>query len=130
MAAALLVLAGGFGIPAGAEVYRWIDSDGQVNFGSQPPVGVPTETVTIPPPPPMPEAGENPAPGEAQTTDDRETVFRRNCQIAKENLAKLQSNSKVTVPQADGTTVTLDAEQRAARIAETRREIEQYCPPG
>jgi uncharacterized protein DUF4124 len=55
--------------PAGAEVYKWVDENGVVNYGSTPPAGRPVKelpkdgsgvSVVPAPPPPPPAAARNP----------------------------------------------------------------------
>jgi len=115
-----------------AEIYRWIDSDGQVNFTSQPPFDSDSEKITLPPPPPLPEPAPESSAEQAQPEADteaakREEAIRNNCKIARDNLEKLKSDSVVTVTGSDGKATTLDAAARKKLLADTQQEIDRYC---
>jgi hypothetical protein len=60
---------------ADAAVYRWIDADGNQQYGDSPPSGVPAEQVELPPlstyaPPPAPPEEEAAPPGEEVVGED------------------------------------------------------------
>lgn len=119
-------------LPAHAEIYRWIDNDGQVHFTAQPPLDVDSEQVTLPPPPPMPDPlPESPAEDASTTTSQepvsREEAIKRNCRIARENLEKIKSEREVRVTRADGSIVTIDAAEREQLLTSTQHQIDEYC---
>jgi len=89
----------------GAEVYRWIDSDGQVNFGEQPPTGVDSDTVKSPPPPPI---SADLAREQRKQFEQRQTDYTNDMLNAKEAQAITDA----------------DTANRAKNCADARRVIE------
>jgi len=133
------------------QIFRWVGADGVVHFSEHPPPGVNAEAISIrsgsgggeqateelkrlrekaglgegkPPP----AAGQAPA-ASAEQQAESARVREENCRIAQENQRVLENAPRVMVKDAEGNPVRLDDDQREARLAETRKQIEQYCGP-
>jgi hypothetical protein len=133
----------------GGQIYRWVGPDGIVHFSEHPPPGVGAEPVSIRSGGTSPEqaAGElkrlrekaglgepgtpaAAAPAGAPTPEQQAAAERQreeNCRNAQENLRVLETSQRVMTKDAEGNLVRLDDDQKQARLAETRRQIEQNC---
>lgn len=130
----LLALAAG----AQAKVYKWVDAQGRVHYSANAPTRSSAQEVKVRPAPPsaaqaQPGAAEpatkqdeKPQPSEAEAA--RAEAFRKNCEIARNNLQVLEdpANRRFTEAGKDEPIYYTD-EQRAARIAQTQKSIEVYC---
>jgi hypothetical protein len=138
---------------AQAAVYRWVDENGNVQFSQQRPSGQPAQEVRVPAGHVTPEqaqselqrlkekAGMVPAQearpeGEPEkrpepTPEQEEKIQQQraeNCRIARENPNILETTpSRAMVKDEQGNLVRPDAEMRAAKIEEARRDIAANC---
>lgn len=136
---ALLASAG-----AAGDIYTWKDKDGKVHYSDNPPPA-PTEIRTLDKPAPSPPAAaggsvaeqelefrkRRAAASEAQAKADKEKAEaeerRRNCEIARGQLAALESGQRIVRTRADGEREYLDDEQRAAEIERARKMMNDWC---
>lgn len=142
----LLILALTCATPLSAETYRWVDENGATVYSqSPPPAGRQAETIKPPPPPAItPEEARRKLDEQRQFLEDRredreigkektaagkEETQRRsqNCQAARANLKQLEGNTQVRMRDADGQYRRYTEEERQAKMAEARQQIEQYC---
>ena len=131
--------------PAGAQtVYKWVDAEGKVHFGSQRPRETPAEVVElrVSPPPgadgaPAPAAAPPPdAPaqaGDASPVSEQEAAERQlnaiNCRIARRNLETLQSlPDEVAERDREGGVTRLSPEEIADRLDRALADVDKYCP--
>lgn len=134
------VLALGLAAPgsAFARIYKWVDDEGNVQYTQTPPADRPAETVVthIPkqvPPAQHPAEGsdqqsaEGGSSGQAQAAADQKEQMKRNCEIARQNAKLLESGIRVKVKDDDGNTAVLDDQQKAAKLAETKKQVELFC---
>ena len=61
--------------------------------------------------------------------DERDQAFAENCQIARDNLAVLESTQDVVSTDASGNKVLLDDNQRQQQLQQARKDMEYYCNP-
>lgn len=130
----ILALAGS---PAWAQIYKWVDEKGRVQYGEKPPAGAKSTPLR----PSQPPGGtQRPAPDVA----DQELDFRRRqlkrgqeeerqasqtqadrerCEQAKEELALIESVGTV-YRREKGEKVYLD---RSAEIERRRAQVARYC---
>ena len=145
----LTVLATAPALTAAAQVYRWVDSAGTVQYSERVPVGVRAEPVPLHyAPASQGQAGEElkrlrersglgaastPPAAPPQPSADRKAEQERqqaeNCRVARENLRVLETAQRDWSKDAQGNDVRLDDDQKQARLEETRRQIQQYCGP-
>lgn len=132
---------------ATAEVYRWVDEQGNVQFGDQPTQQSDAETVKLPasrpPDPQTMERMENQKRYlDARQTDREKDVEQKKkdearaqeyataCEQSKQRLATLDGGTRVYV-EKDGERRYLSDEERAQEIESTKKKIDEYCsgPP-
>ena len=129
-----------------ADVYKWVDEEGQIHYSQIAPIGQATEVLKAPPPPTI-------LPADAQQKIDQlineqnEAKYERkrhvqqqqqeikqqeqqqeNCKRSQDNLQKFLDNPGRRFKQADGTVIRLAEEERQKRIQEFKQDIKEYCP--
>ena len=131
-----------------AQVYRWIDDQGQVVFSQSPPQGGRDATsVTLPPDPPaesreqareqldeqikqLDEAeGKRKLQQEAAAKKQADKNYaRQQCANARENLEIINNRPPQTLFQrTDGSYMRLTAEERAEQIRQATDIVNKYC---
>jgi hypothetical protein len=127
----------------GADVYRWVDKDGVVNYTQRKPEGVEsarlqaasgprgaTGTADQSPPPAGP--GQQVAPSHSALPGEPSpaAVARHRadgCQSARTVLEQFTSRGRVRVREADGTERLLTEDERQERIAHAQRAVTDHC---
>lgn len=136
-AAATLLLAA----PAGAQVYKWTDENGNVVFSEKPPPGKEAETVTprvSRPGSPSVASGSAPAGGgeaeaksgqETELTPEQKARKKQNCENAKSQLADMQSDraNRLQYVTETGERAFITPEQRDERMNKAREAIQKFC---
>lgn len=132
-----LLLALSTGAMAG-QIYKWVDAQGNVHFGAQPPEGQAATSVNpnisqpkLPAPAPakaQTDAGEQQAIDEKVKEDiaKQEAERKKYCETMRTNLSQLQNNPRVRV-ESEGEVRRLTEEERQARIAESEKAIKENC---
>ncbi len=131
-------------------IYKWTDSQGQIQYSElSPPPGVQYEMVRKPA-----GSGQETGPQARELTKDQEELARqvaeqqrkeeeqaeqarkeaedvraKNCEIARKNVQVLQGDSPVVKPDAKGNKVALDAEQRQAELQKAQKDQDYFCNP-
>lgn len=143
---ALLMLAAvilPFGVPH-AEVYKWVDEDGNTHYTQTPPPadikgtrikpssGTESDEVVgdirqrLQKLEKSREESEK-AERERERRQERIELYKKNCRIAQERLNKLQTAPQVRAVDEDGNVTRLSVEEQQKRIAEVEKDIEKYC---
>ncbi|MEO4045835.1 DUF4124 domain-containing protein [Pseudomonas sp. CAU 1711] len=134
-----VLLALSTGATAG-QIYKWVDAQGNVHFGSQPPEGqeaaevnpnITQPKLTPAPKPPTENLGGD---SEQEKLDQKvrqdvakqEAELKKYCETVRENLAQLKNNPRVRVEEK-GERRRLTEEERQARIAESEKAIADNC---
>lgn len=134
---------------AGDKAYKWVDDDGNVNYGAAPPRDQPAEELILrkgpggtedaagdgdEPAPPGADPSENAtARGGRPELDGDQRAARRqlnaaNCTIARQNLKTLEAMPDHVVERdADGNEVELKNDELAARRERARANVEKFC---
>ncbi len=130
-------------------VYKWVDEHGRVHFSDQP-RGNSIETLQlrsgarygnealqkkVPESGPetaaaqaAPAKAQTPSPAEARrAAKEKRKLRRRNCRIARENLAHDERISRMYRVGADGERIWLTEAERDAVIEKGRREVKKWC---
>jgi len=134
-----------FTTAASAEVYRWVDSQGRVQYSDQPPPGTNSKKVDT-----KPATGSQSSPG-AKSYQEQDQAFRKrrveeeevakktadadkqasikqkNCAAAKSQLASLQNTGRVATTNAKGEREFLDDKGREAAIADAKQAAADWC---
>ncbi len=124
-----------------ATVYKWVDSQGQTHFGSQPPLGLDSERLNTRIHAPAAQAGSSEQAAtdgseeRAQKEADREVKrqvaqeqaeLETFCRDMRTRLAQLKNNPRL-LAEVDGQMVRLSEEERQNRIRETEEKISEFC---
>ena len=134
------------------KIYKWVDENGQIHYSSQKPPNQAVETVKVrkgpkvPPPAAaapdaeaeVPTVAEQLAEQDAQDAADeaaaREQLAaadrvnrRKQCELARQNLAALNATVRVTRKNAQGEVVRMTDEERVNALKNAQQAIRQYC---
>jgi hypothetical protein len=133
-----------------AQAYKWIDKDGKVRYGDQPPPGVKATPLKGVPPPAAPPAaaaakkGDKPLSPEAafqkrqqekaeaekkdaKASADQETK-RQNCEQAQAALRTMQSGQRISTTNAAGERVYLSDDERDREMVRLQGTVREWCP--
>jgi len=132
-------------VAAHAEVYRWVDAQGKVQYSDQPPPDVNAQKVTTKPTgvaQPAPTAKtyqeqeqdfrkrrvEQEEQAKKQAEIDRQTKIRQdNCIQSRGRLASLQAGGRFAKINEKGEREYLDDTGTAAAIAEAQKAVSDWC---
>jgi hypothetical protein len=130
--------------PGYAEVYKWKDAEGNIQYTQQPPPGDTKREVLNPStgtsssqslsPPPVAESDEaktKPGAGKgnaqkAELTAEEKAEIKRKCDNVRARLQSLQ-RPRVATTDEDGNRVILGEDERQAQIKETTRLLKEHC---
>ncbi|MDF1588721.1 MAG: DUF4124 domain-containing protein [Gammaproteobacteria bacterium] len=127
-----------------ADVYKWVDENGQTHYSQQAPAQQKAELLKTPPPPAFnPEDQQRVDQLIKQQQQDRKArikqqqqqqqaaeqlaIKQQNCTTAKNNLQQYQDNPGRRVADAEGNVTRLKEEDRQQRIQEFQQQVQQYC---
>ncbi len=132
-------------IGAAAQVYKWVDKDGKVQYSDQPPPPDAAKataqkidaspTVSAPVKPLADKAKDfdkrkteaaekaKKSDAEAQVAKQKET----NCMQARGNLKVLQDAPKLTRVNKDGEIVFVEDSEREGEMAKAQKSIDEFC---
>lgn len=122
------------------QIYKWVDAQGNVHFGSQPPEGQEAASVNpnisqpkiAAPAAKAPEASD--ADKEQEKLDEqaraaaskREEELKVYCERIRKDLAQMKASPRVRVEE-NGELRRLTEEERQQRIAESEASIKENC---
>jgi hypothetical protein len=118
---------------AQAEVYKWVDENGKVQYGDQPPAGAKTQNFK-----PRPSGGfvapasgdggvkVQTAGGKVETQVDKEAAAK-NCDIMTRNVQNAQEADTITVKDKDGGERQIGAQAKVDEIDKMRKERDRWC---
>ncbi len=127
-----------------ADVYKWVDENGQTHYSQQAPAQHDAELLKTPPPPAFnPDAQQKVDELIEQQQADREArikkqqeqqkaaeelaIKQQNCKTAQHNLQQYQDNPGRRVVDAEGNVTRLKEEDRQQRIKEFQQHVQEYC---
>jgi len=125
-----------------AAMYKWTDSEGNVQYTQDPPPQGGFQTMAPPPPAPAAAEPEAEAPKastgqpagatdkaaakeEAERKELAATIARKNCETARKNLEIYTTFRRVMNEQ--GEIVTMGDDERAAKLKEANDMIKKFC---
>jgi len=136
---------------ANAEVYKWVDSTGKVQYGDQPPSNNKTKKLKVEASPSAVQStGSEKAPA-AKSMMDKEIEFRKrrveseeaqkkqdkqanetkqkqeNCINARGNLRGLQESGRIVKYDEKGERAFLDDDARQQAIERAQKEVDTWC---
>jgi hypothetical protein len=135
-------------LTVGAQVYRWVDKDGKVQYSDQPPPpgagkadvtkinsSTPSAASTTGAPPKAPEKGKTPEKSKVESANavkpEEEARQKREteeyCQGAKGELRQLQDGDRLAVTAPNGERRFIEDDERATRIQNLQKKIAEVC---
>jgi hypothetical protein len=139
----------------GAEVYRWVDDQGVVNYTQQQPANRPSERIVASqssaprssaeptvdtaaaPPPTAADGGnlsdaqlqmlENLRAAEAARQQEVQNIRQSNCEAARALLGGLTARGRIRVRDDDGQEQVMAEEERQQRISDAQQAIAENC---
>ena len=129
------------------EIYRWVDKDGVVHFGSRPEGHEDAELVNIEKAPghdsqsnpePVSPYAADPQPSYSQKQRDERAQSRKEaaekqkemdvlCKNNRERVASLEPVVRVMYEQDDGSVIRMDDNDRLEKLAESKAFIAENC---
>lgn len=131
-------------IGAAAQVYKWVDKDGKVQYSDQPPppdaAKATAQKIDASPPVSAPkplaekakefDKRKTDAAEKAKKSDADAQVAQQkaaNCTQARGNLRVLQDAPKLTRVNKDGEIVFVEDSEREGEMAKAQRSIDEFC---
>ena len=127
-------------------IYKWVDKNGTVTFGAEPPESTPAQSVTVdtyvPPTPDTTDDKTNSKNADKTDKNDKKKAAeakkpakpemsaaqrRSLCQQARNDLAALQAHGQIRQKDANGNISYLSDQQKQNRINNDNRDIQKYC---
>jgi hypothetical protein len=128
-----------------AQVYKWVDDEGQTHFSQTPPADYDAYVIKTRPSPKVDPAQSQQAVDsmiEQQASDEllqqknkqqqqqqaeKAEAQSKKCDIAKNNLEKYQNNPNGRIRNADGEYTRIDETDRQAKMDQLKQDIKKYC---
>jgi hypothetical protein len=127
-----------------AEIYRWVDSNGRVQYSDQVPPGTEARRVGV-----QPATGTMAAPAKTYQEQDQESrkrqvekdeaakkqagadqqasIKQKNCATARGNLATLQAGGRIARYNEKGEKEYLDEKDVQAGLAAAQKSVSEWC---
>lgn len=128
-----------------ADIYKWVDDNGQTHYSQQAPRDIASTVIKTPPPPAidpntaqqqideliMQQEAEDQTRLEQQDQQKIEAENlanqQKNCTIAQQRLQQYQNNPGRRLIDADGNVTRLAEEERQQKIQEAQENVTKYC---
>ena len=126
--AALTLLIGltALGAQAAERVYKWVDAQGVVHYGQQPPPETRSEAIKV-------QKGYSTADPDAaaELTEEQKKAAAdaETCRVASDNYKTLSSTGEVKRVDEYGETHTMSQEDKDAEKARAKSAMERFCKP-
>jgi len=133
-----LILATSTSLNAGS-IHKWVDENGNVNYGDAPPVKTTSESVRVLSAPSnpgkaLPRLNSSSAPGEsandkaaANKPETSEEQASKNCASARADLDIINNSIRVKLQEPDGNVRYLSETEIAERKAASQAQVKQFC---
>ncbi len=132
-----------FTLGVNAEMYKWIDEDGNTQYSQSPPIGNTAVEIIKPPSRVDTESAAKAlderketadklredrikSTEENQTAEEEALAKQQKCDQARKRLASYQ-RPRVSLTNSDGSKRVLSDEERQAEIAKSNESIKTYC---
>jgi Domain of unknown function (DUF4124) len=111
---------------AAERVYKWVDAQGVVHYGQQPPAETRAEAITVQKgfSAPDPQATAEPTAEQKQQAADAET-----CHVATENFKMLSGDGPVKRKDEYGSEHLLSPEEKSAEKERAHAAMDKFCKP-
>lgn len=125
-------------------VYKWVDAQGNIHYGDRPQSNA-AQTLHVAPPPPVDEASQQRLEAlkkqgkdnarkkeatakEAANPDPNQAVAKKNCSMAKESLAQLETaNAFLVETDNEGNKRLIPEEERSKKAEAMSKEVARWC---
>jgi hypothetical protein len=141
---AVLLLAGAPLQSSFAALYKWVDEQGNVTYSDRKPQDADAREVNVRAAPVTPEQARerlDALGGKADTQqkdrdfaktaaseDQKEAeAFKKNCEMARQNMRVLENTSRIQGKDKDGNTYFLDPQEIEAKVEQSKKQVERYC---
>ena len=108
-------------VTAQAEIYQWVDKNGETHFSEQKPDNVDAHVVDAPEPPAMS------ATDDVQITEENRSHVETTCQHLRTTLEQYRKHPEQRLMDEDGRTLELKAVDRRQNIHDLQQQISHYC---
>ncbi|PCJ30910.1 MAG: energy transducer TonB [Gammaproteobacteria bacterium] len=128
-----------------ADVYKWVNEDGETSYAQHPPAGIDAKLMSAPPPPAIdPNVAQKKidtliekqdgtyeakqqerllAEKEAKKAEERQKY----CETSRQNVQQYQNNPGRKMIDSDGNVTKPNEEQRQEKIRELQERIAEHC---
>lgn len=128
-----------------ADIYKWIDENGETHYTQQAPQGISSTSIKTPPPPTLdPKIAQQQVDEliQQQESDDELRLEakkqikveaenkinqEKNCSIAQQKLQQYQDNPGRRISDEQGNVTRLTEEERQQKIQESQDNVNTYC---
>ena len=139
---------------AAEKVYKWVDEKGQIHYSSKKPVDQEAETIKLKKAPKAPVKNVDEAADQAEKTDEENKDAdnaeadadaeakaeaaaklaeadkinnKKQCDLARKNIAALNATVRVSRTNAQGETVRMTDDERVSALQIAQQATKQYC---
>lgn len=114
----------------GAGIYKWVDENGKVHYGSQRPEDAKAEKMKlhVPEPAAKPESAEDDKEKADLSHEDKANQERKAyCETERKRLQTVAKNKEIHQKDANGKVVKMSSKERDERLNKIKANISKYC---
>jgi len=117
-------------------IHKWVDENGNVFYGDAPPPATKSQNVRVQSAPSNPGKAlprlndpdaEQAATGDAQKPKTTKEQSKLSCEIARQDLQVINSNVRIRLKEADGSSRYLSDAEIAQRKAQAEADVKSFC---
>ncbi len=127
-----------------ARLYKWVDEYGNVTYSERKPPGTQAEEIKVRRAPVSPSQAEEQVESMKDKADTRQKdrnfartaasenqkeveIFKKNCEIARQNRRVLENSARIQGKDSTGDSYFLDSKEIEAKLEQSNKQIELYC---
>jgi hypothetical protein len=116
---------------ANAEVYKWVDEKGRVQYGETPPADAAATKMNVPSGPATADPAAEKAPGKAKEAAGKPPAGKEEraarCEFERAQQKVLDGGAPIIYKDEKGANVPLDEAKREAAKERVRDNVKRYC---
>ena len=116
---------------AHAEVYKWVDEKGRVQYGETPPADAAATKMNVPSGPATADPAAEKAPEKAKETASKPPAGKEErtarCEFERAQQKLLDADAPIVFKDEKGVNVPLDEAKREAAKERVRDNVKRYC---
>jgi hypothetical protein len=134
-----------FCLTSSADIYKWVDENGQVHYTQQAPADKTAKQIKTPPPPPLDtensqkqvddlirrqqeaEAQKKQEKAERRERAQEAKAKKENCQTARTSYQRVKDNPGRRMMKEDGSVVYPTKEERQQTLDGLQKQINEFC---